>query len=1070
MRFTLSCLLLFLSSLICAQAEDWPTDRHDVSRTGCSNQTLSLPLVEVWQHEAVYPPRPAWPAPAVEDVSHGIRELSPTHIFDRAYHVVGVQDRLWYGSSADDSIVCLNADTGEILWTFIAEGPVRFSPTVDGDRILFGSDDGCVRCLNASDGQLLWTYRLPEDRRLSGNGRMISRQPIRSGVAVADNVAYFTAGLFPENGVFLCAVSADSGAEIWKRPIQVPCQGYITVSPQALFLPTGRTAPAAFLRQTGEPLPGLKGLGSCFALVLDDMVVSGPDEQGTMSLNTPDTRERMVSMPGFSLVAGEGKVFVLRKDEIAGFDRAKYVALGRQVAVLEREDRKTWTQEKTTAYAALKKEQSGCEMWKQSTTGRYELIRVGDLLLAGGDGEVVIHSAQDGKLLWKGSVSGSAHSVSVVGDRLLVSTDQGILHCFKPGSEKTRVRTVRAEDLLSEVPGSSGGHARSMAKAALSSCDSRQGYCLVLGAEDCKLVKALAKESDFQIVVAETDPAKAAEARMILAGSGLCGVRVSVHVLQGDQLPYPDYFANLIVASDDCAPKDLLQLKAGELARVMRPCGGVAFLQGKACVARWADAKEGLPGVTMSEDWAVAKRGPLEGAGEWTHTYAEPGNSACSQDRLVQAPFEILWFGEPGPRRMVDRHFRNVPPLAQDGRLFIPGRDIVYGVDAYNGTLLWQKEIPDSRRLAVFLDTSHMMLLNDKLHMAVKDQCLRIDAATGEEKKSFSLPSVKDLEVEWGYLAGVGERILGSVRRAGTTYQNINREANFSTEAAWYPNMKLATSESVFGLDEDTGKLLWTYASGRLIDTTFAVQAGKLYFVETHSAPALADQTGRLTMRDMTRDGEQFLVALDVATGATLFKKAIDIRILQQPSYVNCADGVVLLSGSIIKNGERVVSSGRKGELELKGGESIEYSYLAFDGETGESLWRTTDPCNLSVDGGHGEYNRHPTLIDGVAYGWPYAYDLKTGQRKQGWEFSRHGHGCGGISSCPQALFWRGGNPWTWDLRPGGIPQILSAATRPGCWINILPAQGLVLVPEASSGCTCGFSIQTSLAFIPKKT
>ncbi len=32
----------------------------------------------------------------------------------------------------------------------------------------------------------------------------------------------------------------------------------------------------------------------------------------------------------------------------------------------------------------------------------------------------------------------------------------------------------------------------------------------------------------------------------------------------------------------------------------------------------------------------------------------------------------------------------------------------------------------------------------------------------------------------------------------------------------------------------------------------------------------------------------------------------------------------------------------------------------------------------------------------------------------------------------------------------------------------MIPAGGLVLIPEASSGCTCGFPLQTSLAYIPE--
>jgi hypothetical protein len=44
----------------------------------------------------------------------------------------------------------------------------------------------------------------------------------------------------------------------------------------------------------------------------------------------------------------------------------------------------------------------------------------------------------------------------------------------------------------------------------------------------------------------------------------------------------------------------------------------------------------------------------------------------------------------------------------------------------------------------------------------------------------------------------------------------------------------------------------------------------------------------------------------------------------------------------------------------------------------------------------------------------------------------------------------------------------ITCVSRPGCWINMIPAGGLLLIPEASSGCTCDFPVQTSLAFLPR--
>ena len=43
-------------------AEDWPTYRHDLARSGVTREKLRYPLYEQWTH-ASSAPRPAWPEP-----------------------------------------------------------------------------------------------------------------------------------------------------------------------------------------------------------------------------------------------------------------------------------------------------------------------------------------------------------------------------------------------------------------------------------------------------------------------------------------------------------------------------------------------------------------------------------------------------------------------------------------------------------------------------------------------------------------------------------------------------------------------------------------------------------------------------------------------------------------------------------------------------------------------------------------------------------------------------------------------------------------------------------------------
>ena len=65
-------------------------------------------------------------------------------MYDQAYHVVVADNGVYFGSSSDDKVYCLDIDTGKEKWSFFAEGPVRLAPSIYNGKIYFGSDDGYV--------------------------------------------------------------------------------------------------------------------------------------------------------------------------------------------------------------------------------------------------------------------------------------------------------------------------------------------------------------------------------------------------------------------------------------------------------------------------------------------------------------------------------------------------------------------------------------------------------------------------------------------------------------------------------------------------------------------------------------------------------------------------------------------------------------------------------------------------------------------------------------------------------------------------------------------------------------
>lgn len=1092
-------LLPFLALLLGA---DWPTFQGDYRRSGTTAENVAAPLVEAWHYRARHAPAPAWPEPAAEDVTNRYRNLRAVVAYDRACQVVVAGGAVYFGSSADDKVYALEAATGTELWSFFTGGPVRLAPTVADGLVYAGSDDGAVYCLRAGDGQLVWKRHVQEPVTcVPGNGRMISLWPVRSSIVVDGGVAYAAAGLFPNEGVYLVALDAKDGMVQWNRKIEVSTQGYILASEDRLYVPTGRTTPAMFARADGKFLGSLPDGGGACVLLDEREVASGPGVRPPgMAVADAQSGESVATFNGLRMVVGDSMAYLQSEDNLMALDRAAYLALAREGKSLAEEqkrlsgvagkpnaeagaaDRLGAIQVRLKEIAAARK---ACYRWSVPCDCPFAMILAGRTLFLGGEGKLIAVDPASGETIWSTAVSGTAHGLAAAGGRIFASTDQGVIHCFRQveGPEAlqpapTRVPVVQpAPPAAPNALHTADDHYEELAQRVLDESGIRQGYCVVLGSGKGRLAYELARRSDLQIVAIESDSEHVAAARRMLDEAGFQGTRATVMQAAFDRLPLPDYGANLVVCGD-LLDSGRLPPSSAEVGRILRPDGGTAVFASpvdRADVPAWnAWGESALPAwrVESGRGWVVAsaRREPLAGAGEWTHAYADPANTASSVDRLVGSPMRVQWFGRPGPRPMVDRHFRNVPPLYKDGRLFVPGREIVFAVDAYNGTIYWDVDIPGSLRVGAFLESNSMAVDEKHLYVAAADQCVRLSVVDGRRDVLARIAKDKGdgTSGQWGYLALTGPLLLGSERSSEAAYREITREAELDTMPVWYPNMRVALSNRLFALERASGELRWSYRNGRIIDTTLTAGNGNLYFLESRNPVAMADRSGRMTMRRLIDGDQVFLVALDVTSGESRFEQKVDMRDMQQPVYLGFAEDTLLLSGSKIAGGEHIVASGTAALAQHRGNERVHYYFQAFDAGTGRLRWQRDHDTDLEVRGGHGEFNRHPTLIGPVAYTWPYAYELKTGQRVEGWKFDRRGHGCGAVSASAHCLFWRGGNPWMYDLRPGGGPARLNQVTRPGCFINIIPAGGLVLIPEASSGCTCAYPIQMSIAYAPR--
>ncbi len=1034
-----------------ATADDWPTYRHDMARSGVTSGEVPPPLVEAWVFKPRHAPQPAWGDPKPEPVEN-ILELRRVH-FDDVFQPVVAGGRVYFGSSANNKVYCLDAATGKIRWTRITGGPIRLAPTVDGGRVFVGSDDGYAYCLDAEDGSLVWKFRAaPEDRRVLGHGKMISLWPLRSGVLVDDGVAYFSAGIFPAEGVFLYAVDAADGREIWRNDAggespqsKISPQGYLLASASNLYVPMGRVSPATFDRRTGRlaaasPFFG-KTVGGTYALLAGDEIYTGTEE---MVGYRTGTRDRFATFAGRKMVV---------TDEVA------YLAGNTELIAMDRKNAKS-------------------ARWKTPCQAADALILAGNVLFAGGDGQVIAVDAETGKQIWQANVDAKAKGLAAADGRLLVSTESGKIYCFGPKGTSPHglVKEPAPEDPFANSPASA--MFQEAAETILAETDIRRGYALVLGLETGQLALELARRSELTIYAVDPDAHKVAAARKALDAAGVYGTRVCVEQWPLDKVPYADYFANLIVSETAMLGGEVPGDPA-ETVRMLKPVGGTVMLGQPARRPKRAKPLEtaaldtwlkqsGLEGgriVGKEKDlgknvWAKTTRGGLPGAGTWTHQYAEPGNTASGDDVRMKAPLGVLWFGSPGPGDMVNRHRRAAAPLSMDGRMFVQGENTIMAYDAYNGLKLWQRDISGAMRVNASHDSSNLALSEDGLFVAVDDKCLQLDPATGQTKAVHQVPPTPEATPpRWGYVACVGKTLYGS---RGTF-------------------MKAGQSQSVFAVDTETGKQRWVYDGRQIPNNSIAIGDGTVFLVSSEVTDGQRQQVieeQRSKIQDLPESQRtkaqqalaeidvRLVVALDQDTGKVRWQKPVDLThcggwhaAQKKHSAILAAmynRGVLVFFGVYLDG--HYWNQFFAGEFDTR-------RVTAISGADGKFLW--------SREVG---FRVRPMVSGDTLYAEPWAFDLHTGEPKQRvnpitgrtekWQFARPGHHCGLPIASPNCLFFRSYNLGYYDLE-GDYGTMHFGAQRPGCWINFIPAAGLLLMPEASTGCMCAFPNACTVVFRP---
>jgi len=959
--------------------------------------------------------------------------------FDAAYHPVVHGDTLLLTSSRTDSVTALDARTGLEMWRFTTDGPVRFAPVVWREWAYFVSDDGYLYCLNVADGTLHWKFRGgASDRKVLGNERLISMWPARGAPAVADGTVYFAAGIWPFMGTFIHALDAQTGKVVWTNDgdgsifIEQPHhadafggvapQGTLVVAGDRLLVPGGRSVPACFDRKTGKML---------HYRLADNSKLGGGSRvsaAGGFFLNGG----ALFDLETGDYLASAGELAVLTEDAI-------YDCTPTEVQVL---DLKAARREEGTG------RRGGRSSWSSLSIPKLGAVKVaratamavgGHRLFIGQAGRVLaLDLPEHGSsfaVRWQAPLRGTPQEIVAAKDRLIVSTREGRVYCFAPGDAEVQRYTTEPEP----VPETDEWTER--ARDILERTGVRDGYALVWGAGNSRLIAELARQSRLHVVVVDGDRARVDALRADLHGSDLHGDRVSVLAADWRTLLLPPYLASLMVVEE--LPEDAAFLRRAYAS--LRPYGGVACISVPAAERtglRTRVARDGdLPRAKVTEagEWMLlAREGALPGAGDWTHENADAANSRVSRDTIVKAPLGVLWFGGPGNDGILPRHGHGPQPQVIDGRAIVEGIDKLRAIDIYTGRLLWEVSLPGVGE--PFNNMSHQAGANasggnyvstaDGIYILHGRSCLRLDPATGQRLGEFAMPLFpgESEPPAWTYINVAGDFLIGGA----------NPHAPESRDRDRVPS----SSRRLAVMDRYSGKLLWsTMARIAFRNNAICIGGGRLYAIDRSS---LSSSSWRRPLGEMLSD-KPHLTAFDLASGKPQWTSADDI-FGTWLSYSVEYD-VLVEAGRVARDSLYDEPAGMR----------------AYDAKRGAALWHHRDCVGPAMI-------RGDTILTGQG-----ACDLGTGAPSMRrdpltgefvpWAWAR-GYGCNTPAASQHLLTFRSGAAGYYDLcNDGGTGNF--GGFRSSCTNNLIVAGGVLVAPEYTRTCTCSYQNQTSLALVP---
>ena len=565
------------------------------------------------------------------------------------------------------------------------------------------------------------------------------------------------------------------------------------------------------------------------------------------------------------------------------------------------------------------------------------------------------------------------------------------------------------------------------------------GLVVVIGCESPALLAKLRANDSYLVHGLDSDPAKVAAARKHLRAEKLYG-SVTAARWDGTQLPYVDSLVNLIVITGRT------QAPADEMTRVLAPNGVIVDIR--------------RPKVeVIRKDW------PAE-LDEWTHYLYDASNGSVSNDTEVGPPQGLRWTAGPKYARSHE-HLASVSAMVTSGgrvftiidegpvsSAFLPPKWKLVARDAFSGVLLWQRPITNwESHLRGFRSGPpeigrRLVAQGERVYVSLGygEGVTVLDAATGKQLRTLAdTGGARELLLTGGVLYVLADDMTAAQHEERMEWFNRTWE----TVDIWYmvPHEAISMygTQRVVAVETGTGELLWERSfevPGEVMPATMAVDGGAVCLQTT-----------------------SHVVCLDAAEGEELWRSRRPVA----RSRFSWSTPTLVIDNGVVLTVDRVAKDNVDDSPPAQGSKWLHYSYgkdtntreqdaemVAFSLADGKELWRApytenyTAPFDIFVIDGLVWVGN---LRHGDDTGFTEGRDLKTGKIAATLAPQHIGghHRCYRNKATVQwFLQGRGGIDFL-DPRSGISKS--HAWVRGACQYGIMPANGLVYVPQHSCAC-----------------